>query len=159
MSALSVTVLFVGTLFDLLDLTAVLFTALVLLMAREELGYKSLGIYFTTLAISFILFPNKLIAIEYAILSLYPFLKIAFDRHALLVKWLLRLAYFLLGTLALVAVMKLFMPDSPHYWDALSFVGFLLVFFLYDVLLHRFVLYYRFRLRNKLRIDRFFNQK
>lgn len=158
MSALSVVILLLGNMLELLDLTAVLLTALFLLIGREEMGYKSLGIYFVTLLISVILLPNKLIALEYGVICLYPYIKPLLDKQATAVRWLLKMIYFLFGALAIVLVMKLFTPDSPLYWDAIFTVAFLLVFLAFDLLLYKFVMYYRFRLRRKLRIDKFFNQ-
>jgi hypothetical protein len=80
MSALSVTVLLLGTLLELLDLTAVILTALFILIAREEIGYRSLGIYVTTLCLAVILLPSKPLALEYAVICLYPFVKPFFDK-------------------------------------------------------------------------------
>ena len=159
MSALSVTVLLLGNLIEVFDLVTVIFTALLILIAREEIGYKSLGIYAVTLCLSVIIVPSKLIALEYGVMCMYPYIKPLFDKQGVAVKALLKLVYFLAGALALILVMKIFTPESPLYWDAIFLVGFLLVFFLYDVLLFRFVMYYRFRLRKKLRLDKFFNQK
>lgn len=159
MAALSVTILLLGNLLEVLDLTTVIITALFILIAREEIGNKSFGVYVTTLVIAVILLSNKLIAVEYGVICLYPYLKTLFDKMALYVRWLVKLIYFLVGALAMVLVMKVFTPDSPHYLDIAFLVAFIVVFLLYDRLLFKFVLYYRFKLRNKLRLDKFFNQK
>ena len=159
MSALSVAVLLLGSISEILDMTTVLATALLILIAREEIGYKSFGIYATTLVISAIVLPNKLIAVEYAIISLYPYMKVLFDRQYGLVKWLFRLVYFAAGALVLVLLMKLFTPDTPKAIELAIMVAYVVVFLLFDKLLDKFLLYYRFKLRNKLRLDKFFNQK
>lgn len=157
-SALSIVILLLGSIVDVLDITAVMITAIFLLIARHEMGAKALGIYFVTGLIAFLVLPNKLISIEYAIIALYPMIKPVFDKQSAIVKWLLKLIYILASALGLVLVMKIFTPDSPLYWDAIFALCYIVIFFLYDVLLFRFSMYYGFKLRNKLRIDKFFNQ-
>lgn len=159
MSALSIAILLLGSIIDVLDITAVMITALFLLIARHEMGAKALGIYFVTGLIALFVLPNKLISIEYFIIAVYPMLKPLFDKQSTIVKWLLKIIYILASALGLVLVMKFFTPDSPLYWDAIFALCFVVIFFIYDILLFRFSMYYGFKLRNKLRIDKFFNQK
>ncbi|MBQ7225305.1 MAG: hypothetical protein IJX02_01735 [Clostridia bacterium] len=158
MAALSVVILWLGSLLDIFDITAVIVTSFFVLIAREEMGYKSIAIYVVTALIALFIIPNKLVAIEYAIISIYPVFKPLIDKQQVIVKWLIRLVYDLAAALTIVLVMKIFTPDSPMYWDIIFACGFILIFFLYDILLFRFIMYYRFKLRNKLRIDKFFNQ-
>ena len=158
MAALSVVILWLGSLLDIFDSTAVIVTSFFVLIAREEMGYKSIAIYVVTALIALFIIPNKLVAIEYAIISIYPVFKPLIDKQQVIVKWLIRLVYDLAAALTIVLVMKIFTPDSPMYWDIIFACGFILIFFLYDILLFRFIMYYRFKLRNKLRIDKFFNQ-
>lgn len=151
-------ILWLGSLLDIFDITAVIVTSFFVLIAREEMGYKSIAIYVVTALIALFIIPNKLVAIEYAIISIYPVFKPLIDKQQVIVKWLIRLVYDLAAALTIVLVMKIFTPDSPMYWDIIFACGFILIFFLYDILLFRFIMYYRFKLRNKLRIDKFFNQ-
>lgn len=159
MSALSIAFLLLGSIIGLFDITMVIITSVLVLIAREEMGYKSLAIYVVTATIAILLLPNKVIAIEYLVISIYPVIKPVFDKQSGAVKWMLKIVYILSASLCLVLAMKILTPDSPMYWDAILGVGFILVFFLYDVLLHKFTMYYRFKLRHQLRIDKFFNQK
>ena len=158
MSALSVVILLLGSFLDVFDITAVVLASFLVLIAREEMGYRSLAIYAVTGAIAILILPNKLVGIEYVIIAIYPVIKPLIDKQSVSVKWMLKVVYDLAAALGIVLVMKIFMPDSPLYWDAALTAGFILIFFLYDVLLFRFVMYYRFKLRHKLKIDRFFNQ-
>ena len=158
MSALSVVILLLGSLLDIFDITAVVLSSFLVLMAREEMGYRAIAIYVVTGAIAILVLPNKLIGIEYAIVVIYPIIKPLIDKQAASVKWMLKVVYDLAAALGIVLVMKIFTPDSPWYWDVAFTVGFVLIFFLYDILLFRFVMYYRFKLRHQLKIDRFFNQ-
>lgn len=158
MSALSVVFLLLGSLVDIFDITAVVLTSFLVLIAREEMGYKSLAIYVVTALICIFVLPNKLIAVEYLIISVYPVIKPLFDKQNTAVKWLLKVIYILLAALGIVLAMKFFTPDSPLKWDIIFGLGFVVIFFLYDVLLFKFVMYYRFKLRHQLRLDKFFNQ-
>lgn len=158
MSALSVVILLLGSIIDVLDLTAVLITAVFLLIARHEMGSWALAIYFVTGLIAFLVLPNKLVSIEYAIIAIYPMLKPLIDKQSSIVKWLLKLVYILASALGLVLIMKLFTPDSPLYWDGIFAITYAVIFFMYDILLFKFSMFYGFKLRNKLRIDKFFNQ-
>ena len=157
-SALSVVILLLGSLLNLLDLTAVMVASLFLLIAREEMGLRSIGIYVVTLVIS-ILVPYTLVAgIEYAIIALYPIVKPYVDRLPAVFRWTLRVIYFVAASGGIFLVSRFMVAEAPLYADILLACGCLLIFFLYDILLYRFTMYYRFKLRNRLRIDRFFNQ-
>ena len=158
-SALSVVILLLGSMIDIFDLVAVMITSVFLLIARHEMGAKALAIYFVTGLIAFLVLPSKLISIEYFIIAIYPMIKPTFDKQGTIVKWLLKLVYMLLSAACLVLVMKIFTPDSPIYWDVIFALGLVVVFLVYDVFLFKMSMYYGFRLRNKLRIDKFFNQK
>lgn len=158
MAALSVVMLLLGSLTGIMDLTAVLLASILLFIARQEMGYKSLAIYFVTVAISAVIPALLVVAIEYAIIGIYPIFKPSIDRLSMPVKWLLKILYILASSTGIFFVSRFLVPGAPLYMDILLAVGCLLIFFLYDVLLHRFGLYYGFKLRHKLKIDRFFNQ-
>ena len=156
MAALSVVALLLGTLTGVMDLTAVVLASLLVFIARQEIGYKAVAVYFVTLAISL---PLMLVsAIEYAIIAIYPVFKPTVDRCAPLTKWLLKIVYILSASAGIFCVSRFLVADAPLYMDILLACGCVAIFFLYDILLHRFSLYYGFKLRHKLRLDRFFNQ-
>ena len=158
LSALSVVILILGAVFGVLDLTAVFIASIFLLIAREEMGWGAFGIYFVTLAISLLLPNTTVAAIEYAIIAIFPIFRPAIERLNVVLKWLLKVLYMLLAAGGIFVVSRILVADAPLYADILLALGSLVILFLYDVLLFRFMMYYRFRLRNRLRIDRFFNQ-
>ena len=119
-------ILWLGSLLDIFDITAVIVTSFFVLIAREEMGYKSIAIYVVTALIALFIIPNKLVAIEYAIISIYPVFKPLIDKQQVIVKWLIRLVYDLAAALTIVLVMKIFTPDSPMYWDIIFACGFIL---------------------------------
>lgn len=158
MSALSVVLLLLGALLNIFDLTAAVAASILLLIARQELGYKSVAIYLVTIAISVIIPTTLVTAIEYAIIAVYPIFKPAIDRQNVALKWALKVIYFVLASGGIFLVSRLLVAEAPLYMDILLACGCLIIFFVYDILLFRFSMYYGFRLRHKLRIDRFFNQ-
>ena len=158
MSALGIAILFLGALLNILDLTAVIFASVILMVAREEIGYKSLFIYFVTIAIAVLIPSTLVVGIEYAIIAVYPIIKPFFDRRVPFVKWGLKLAYFVLSSFGIFLISRILLEDAPLYMDILLGVVCILVLILYDIFLFRFSMYYGFKLRNKLRLDKFFNQ-
>ena len=158
MAALSVVILLLGAVLEVLDLTAVILASVFLMIAREEMGYKSVGVYLATVVIALIVPVTFVTAIEYAIIAIYPIVKPFIDKRAFFLKWLMKIGYIILGSFGIFLVSRLLLADAPLYMDILLAVGCLLVFALYDVLLYRFSMYYGFKLRNRLKIDRFFNQ-
>lgn len=158
LSALSVVMLLLGSLLGILDLTAVIISSVFLLIAREELGYKAVSIYLVTLVIGIIIPMTFVAAIEYAIIAVYPLLKPFFDKQSVALRWTLKVAYILLASVGIFLVSRFLVAEAPLWMDILLAVGCLVIFFLYDLLLFRFSMYYGFTLRHKLKLDRFFNQ-
>lgn len=158
MSALGIVMLFLGALLNILDLTAVIFASIILMVAREEIGYKALFIYFVTIAIAVLIPSTLVVGIEYAIIALYPIIKPFFDRQRAVIKWSLKIVYILMASFGIFLISRFLVADAPLYMDILLGITCVLVFILYDILLFRFSMYYGFKLRNKLRLDKFFNQ-
>ena len=157
-SALSVVILFLGSALNLLDLTAVIISSIFLLVAQEEMGYRSFGIYFVTLVIALLIPYTLPAAIEYGIIAIYPIVKPLFERLHVVIRWIIKVVYFALASGGIFLVSRLLIAEAPLYADILLAVGCLVIFFLYDILLFRFMMYYRFKLRHRLKMDRFFNQ-
>ena len=157
MAALSIAFLLLGSFLDVFDFTVVILSALLVLLAWEEMRYASLGVYAVTLTIALLLLPNKLIGVEYAILGIYPVLKFFFDKAKKPFNFILKYAYGALAIAGIVVLSKfVFTPDMPDYMVWLLSLGGVLIFVLFDILLFRFIMYYRFKLRHQLRLDKFF---
>lgn len=160
LSALSVVVLLLGSVIDVLDLSLVILASLFLTVAMEEMGKKAISIYLVTLTLSFIVLPNKLIAFEYVLIGIYPVLKPLLDKIKKPLKTAVKLFYMVASSSALVLLMSfVFMIEEMWYFNLAFGVGVVLMLGLVDVMLFKFIMYYRFTLRHKLRIDKFFNQK
>lgn len=96
-SALSVVILFLGAILEVLDMTAAVFAALMLLIAWQELRYKAVLVYFVTAIISFFFAPFSILpAVEYLIFGLYPILKPLFEKTPKAVSYILKGVYIIL---------------------------------------------------------------
>lgn len=156
-TALSVVILFLGRLLEILDISAVIIASLLLLIAYEELKLKSLMVYFATAIISSVLFFG-LVPIEYIVIAIYPVLKPLIEKAPKVLTYFIKAIYILLASAGMVAIMYFFIGDMAKepLMIALYVLLFILVIVLFDVLLKKFKLYYRFKLRHMLRLDKFF---
>lgn len=158
-SALSVVILFLGAVFKVLDITAAVFAALMLLVAWEELRYKAVLVYASTAIIAFFFAPFSILpAVEYLIFGLYPILKPLIEKTPKAVSYLLKGVYILIASVGSVFVMYFFVPASIEkmYMIAVYIFMFSAVIILFDLLIAKFKKYYLYKLRRILKIDRFF---
>lgn len=159
MVALSVVLLFLCSFIEALDLTAVLLSSVCLFIVDEELFFKrALSVYLATGILAFLLLPSKLIAIEYLIFSLYPVLKRQINKTGRVVSIILKAAYIIAATAADLAIIKIFFPAEidGDLMYILSAVLSAIWIILYDIAYSRFARLYHFKLRQQLRIDKFF---
>lgn len=158
-SALGVVILFLGAIVDVLDMTAAVFAALMLLIAWQELRYKAVLVYFVTAIISFFFVSFSILpAVEYLIFGLYPILKPLIEKTPKVLAYVLKVIYIVLASVGSVLVMYFFVPASIEkpYMIAVYILMFAAVIVLFDVLMAKFKKYYVLKLRRILRIDRFF---
>lgn len=163
MSALGTVVLIIGAFLEFLslDLTMVLVASLFVFVTAEELGnLRAISVYVITAIITFIIAPSKLIAVEYALFAFFPILRHFVMKIKNPFSLLIKMVYIVASALANTLLLKfVFLSDDVWYIEALTAIGFAFCLVLYDVLYTRFSVYYNFKLRKRLRIDRFFNRK
>ena len=159
-TALSVVFLFIGSLpfLDVLDLTLTMVASLLLLIANEELKLKSLMAYFATSILIMVIAPFSLAGLEYIALALYPILKPIFEKAPTVLSYIIKGIYVLIVSTALALVMYFFVDGlaAKPLMIALYVLVMVLVLVLYDILLKKFKLYYQYKLRRLLRLDKFF---
>ena len=156
LAALSVLLLFLGSLFDVTDLAAVMvasfFVTLVLIECRGAWPWL---LYIVVSVLSFLLFPGRFVTLEYVFFGgIWPILKYWFERLPRLPSFLLKL---LVGTgLALAAAwlgLKFFGLEIPDaIW--LRVVAVLMweaVLILYDFLLTRLIVLWCVKYRSRFR--------
>lgn len=153
-SALSVTVLYLGSVIEVLDLTMALIASLLITFVYTEIGNRWEWLsYAVTGLLSALLFQNKFIAAVYILFAgNYPMLRSAIahiPRKA--VQWILKLAAFNAEfTLIFVVSKYIFMiADVGYSLNVLAYIFCNTVFILYDVVLGRVIVFYKVKLKKR----------
>ncbi|MBQ5800708.1 MAG: hypothetical protein IIW20_02385 [Clostridia bacterium] len=157
LSALSVVVIYLGSVFEVLDLSAAAIASIAIIFAQIELKspYPYL-IYATTSTLALLLIPSKFSALLYVLMGgLYPLVKQPVERLRKTPKILMKTACFLLimTISAFLLVFVFLLPVGELL--SLYYVGVFLVcavtFFLYDYALNVMIAFYFHRLRKKIK--------
>ncbi|MCI5513379.1 MAG: hypothetical protein MR471_04585 [Clostridia bacterium] len=158
-SALSVTVLYLGSVIEVLDLTMALVASLLITFVYTEIGDRWEWLsYAVTGLLSALLFQNKFIAAVYILFAgNYPMLKSAIERiPKKAVQWTLKLAAFNAEfTLIFVVSKYVFMiADVGYTLNILAYLFCNTVFVLYDVVLGRVIVFYKAKLRKRFAVKK-----
>lgn len=157
MSALGAVALLLGGITRVLDLTAVVIGAMIIYVVYAELKYSAIVVYFVTAILAFIMPIEKTVAVEYLIFAIYPVIKPLFEKTGKVISVILKLVFMTASSVSLVLIFRfVFLMVDMWYFDLAFGVGLVLVYFIFDIALKRFDLYYRYKLRHQLRIDKFF---
>ena len=158
LSALGVVVLAIGSIIEVMDLTMVALASIFVFFAVIELGRPyPLLIYAVTSILSLLLLPNLFAAVLYLLFGgIYPILKQWLERRRPLISWLGKAVYFnaVLTAVVLLSLYLLHVEDTG-FTVAYYLLG-NITFFLYDVAMTKLITLYFFRLRSRLRIEKYF---
>lgn len=154
LTALSVAILYVGTLLDVLIISAAGIASVLVWIGKRELPRTyAVSLYVATAFLSLILLPNPQTGITYLFFGgLYPLLKQTFERRVRPLPLLLKLLYVNLAVLAVEAI-GFFLLSIPFEGVWLLLALLLLAnptFLLYDLLLDRLLIWYEVRLRPRI---------
>ena len=161
--ALGVLFLFLGSLFDVLDLSTAMIASLLVVYAILELrGAYPFALWIGTSFLGLLLLPQKSPVIFYALFAgYYPIAKAALEkRFPRWFAWILKLVVFHLSLALFVGILKIFLPGelSSYFekpWLPFTLYGLSLAcFILFDLLLSRLVPLYYNRLQKYLRIQK-----
>lgn len=158
MAALSVVFLFLGGLTGVLELTGVVIAAAIIFITYEELKFSALGVYLVTAVVAFFIpFVGTTVACEYLIFAIYPLLKPFFDKLPKMLRVVIKLVFMAVSFVGLTLLTN-FVLGMPEVWyiNLIFCVSGTVIYYLFDMFLTRFDFYYRFKLRHKLGLDRFF---
>lgn len=159
LSALGVILLSLGSVIEVLDLTAAVLASLLCVYAVIEMGraYPWM-IWLVTSLLALLLLPVKAPALIYALFAgFYPILKEKLEKLSRILSWVLKLAVFHLSMLALALLMKLVFHTEielgTYAWMPFLIYPLALVcFVVYDLALTRLITFYLFRLRKHFKI-------
>ena len=165
LAAISFVILYMGALTGVFDLCAVVVGALCVTFAKIEMGkwYPYL-VGAVTFTLSFLLLTDKIVAFEYLFLgAVYPMVKSAAEvlsrKLGAASGWIVKLVYFNAVLAAFIVLSKfvfvsgdeaLFAGSAVMIAVAVVFTN--VVFIFYDYAMTRFICYYLFVLRKKLKI-------
>ncbi len=157
LSALGVVFLSLGSVIEVLDLTAAVLASVLVVYAVIEMGkgYPWM-IWLVTSLLGILLLPVKGPAVFYALFAgFYPIVKEKFERMRPWLGWVLKLVLFHICLVILLLLVRLFAPGeldfSAYAWLPWAFYPLcLLCFLLYDRALTRVVTFYLVRLRGRL---------
>ncbi len=164
LAALGVVILFLGSMFELLDLSAAIFASLLITVAVIEGGsYWPWLTYAVTAVIALLLLPIKFAAVAFTLSGYYPIVKEKLEKlkNRPLV-WTIKLVIFNLALTALLFVLKAFLPGVDiSLVPGAALINYIVlyllgnsIFVMYDILLTRIVTFYILRLRDKLKINK-----
>ena len=160
--SLGTLLLYLGSVIEVLDLTAGAIASLIVVMAVIEMkGRWPYLIWLVTSALSLILLPNKFIVLFYLLFyGAYPILKSKIEKLNSIVSWVLKLVMFN-ASLAIVifVTMKIVTlssqnPDLAFSWTVFAVSN--VTFVLFDIALSRLITLYLLKLRQSLRIKNYF---
>lgn len=159
LASLGVVVILLGTYLQVLDMTAVAVSSLIIMMAVIELGgiYPWL-IWLVTGVLAFLLVPDKLGAVLYiAFGGVYPIFKSMFERLHYVVSWVLKLSFFNTSLTVCILLTRyvLSLPDAAGF-DAVLYIIGNIVFVIYDFAASGLITFYLVKLRQRLGLGNYF---
>ena len=155
MAALALAIMYIGGL-TVLDLSVVLFCALITMFLMVEVGERMTWTYFAvTVFLAFLILPSKMYAFEYTFFgALYPILKLHFEKLKKPVAWAVKIISLDVMLLVCVLLAKFIFALGDEYFPVgiATFVVGSAFFVLYDRALTMCISFYIVKLRNKLKL-------
>ena len=162
-TALGVVILYLGSFFEIIDLTVAATASLLVLITVIEMGKRTATlVWLATSFLSMLILPNKFIAVGYALFfGCYPLVKAFAERFSMVLSWAIKLLFAFVSMTALVLVSH-FLLAMPMEGPVLMVAFFLLALFtsvIFDIALTKLVTLYLWRLRRMLGIERILKKK
>ncbi len=162
-SALGVICLFLGSVTQVLDLTAVAVVSFFCIVTKLELGgFYPYLVWLVTSALSLLLLPDKFAPLIYALFGgIYPILKSYIEKLPSVISWVAKIITFniLFTAIILLCLYVFHIPDTSLGFNILVYAVCNGAFILFDVACTKLLTLYIFRFRKRLRLDKFFNKK
>ena len=157
LSALSVILLYVGSLVEVADFSMAVIASLACVFAVIEYGKSAPWlVFFVTAVLSLVLLPNKTPAVTYALFfGFYPILKERFERRGGKLCWIFKEIVFNVCLALMVVIFKFLLWTGADIPAELYVIGVVLcevIFILYDIALTRLISFYVYRLRKKFKL-------
>ena len=159
LAALGVILLYVGSLFELVDISMAVLASLLCVVAVIEYGGSwPWMIYGVTAILSIVLLPNKTPAVFYALFfGFYPILKEKLEKLPKVISWVLKelVFNFALAAMAIASLLLFFSQNNTLLTQPIILLALFvlaeLVFVLYDIAMTRLISFYIINLRRRFR--------
>ena len=160
LAALSVVVLWLGSIITVLDMTAVAIASILIMVAVIEIGgaYPYL-IWLAVSVLSLLLLPDKFGAVLYTVFGgIYPIFKAMFERLHYIVSWVLKFSCFnaMLILMIIVSAYVMHLPDTGLGFTPLVFGICNFTFLVYDLAVTQLITLYIVKLRKTLGLKNYF---
>lgn len=162
LSALSVTILLLGSMLSLFDITAAAIASFaVVFMVCESGRLSALSVYLVTSLLSFILYPQGYATIMYVgFFGFYPIIKSLCEtkiKSRPICIWVKFICFAVAYAVELILSVKLFGAENyaEYYIVAVIVLG-IMAFFVYDITLSRLIVFYFRKIRKRLNIKQLF---
>lgn len=163
LTALGVVLLYLGSFFEIMDLTVAAAAGILVLLAVIEMGKRTgVLIWLATSLLSLLLLPNKFIALGYALFfGCYPLVKAFAERFSNFLSWAVKLVFAFVAMVVLVILSHylLGMPLEAPWMMVAFFVLALFTTVVFDIALTKLVTLYVYRLRKTLGIEKMLKKK
>ena len=152
LAALSVTVMYAGSMFGKIDIATAVISSVCVMICLGETGYlRAVGVYAVTTVLSFILVPAKTAVIMFAVLfGMYPVVK-TFSESRLSKAWayILKYIYLNISVIVLTIIASAFSAKIPWYAVCAVFVLSNLLLPVYDAALKIVISFWYAKIRPK----------
>ena len=163
-SAIGVLVLFLGSIVDVLDLSAAMMASILCAVVLIEMGKLWPWLTYAVISVlSLLLLPNKLPGFIFLLCGYYPIIKQKLERQKRFVAWIIKIVIFNFLCTVFLLSCSLFFPgyDTVLFSSvgkalslAITYALGNFIFVLYDIALTKLITYYIFVLRDRLRIKK-----
>ncbi len=154
--ALGVVILSLGSLFEVLDLSAAALAAMLVVVAVIEVGSFWPWLVYAATGLLALLLPLKFAAVFYLLLAgYYPIIKEKIEKlRSRIFGWIIKLAMMNAALTLMILAGKyiLSLPQTELDWEWLLYLTGNATFVLFDIALTRLISVYIFKWRKKLRI-------
>ena len=158
LTALGATLIYLGAVTDLLDLSACALASFICVFALLEFGTGyAVTVSAATLLLALVILPVKTAALEYALMAAYMILKPRIERLDRIPSWCVKLVYINASlVLGLTAAKYIFMlPEDALLINVVFVLMGNVAFVLFDIVCTRLIILYVYRLRKRLNIEKY----
>ena len=155
LSALTVVILLLGSLIELLDLSAAAMASLVVMVALIELGVGyAWGVYAASAVLSVLLFPKTATVVFASFVGFYPIVKVYLDRiKPRVLQYVAKLGLFNAFLFGILWILNRLL-GADNDWSVLGYPLYVLgnvTFAVFDFAITRLALFYIYKLRNRFK--------